>query len=139
MSILIAGLLFLAFLLLTVYESRRGARFFAAARYKLDSRVSRAGFLIGHIDWGAFTAHLTRTSLNTVAHDAAHGALLLVRSAERNLTRAVSVLRMRRENTVPPPHIAVGGAEDTRPSAPAILLSQKVRPMDDIVRKEAGE
>ena len=121
-SILVAGVLFLAFLLLTVYESRRGERFFAAFRYKLDTKVARAGFLIEHIDWGAFTAHLTRTSLNTVAHDVAHSTLMLVRSAERNLTRAVNALHIRKENALP--------------SARAPRLPEPTWPMGDIVRKE---
>lgn len=116
----------MAFLLLTVYESRRGVRFFARSRYKLDTKVSRAGFLIEHIDWGAFTAHLTRTSLNTIAHDAAHATLLAVRSAERSLTRAVSALRMRRED---PLSLPVKG--------PA--RSQSTRPMSDILRKQIEE
>lgn len=123
-SILVAGLLFLAFLLLTAYEAKKGVRFFAGLRYKLDANVSRAGFLIEHIDWGAFTAHLTRTSLNTVAHDAANATLVAVRSAERNLTRAVGALRVRRENTIAP-----SGTK-------APLLSQPTRPIGDIVRKE---
>ncbi|MEA2701885.1 MAG: hypothetical protein QOE22_594 [Candidatus Parcubacteria bacterium] len=134
-SILVAGALFLAFLLLTAYEARRGSRFFATFRYRLDSKVSRAQFLVEHIDWGALTAHLTRTSLNTVAHDAAHGTLIGVRAVERNLTRAVSVLRTRRENTAPPPRIATAG-EDAPRSAPDVLLSQRAHTMGDIVRKE---
>lgn len=125
-SILIAGLLFLGFLLLTIYEFRRGARFFARSRYKLDAKVSRTGFLIEHIDWGAFTAHLTRMSLNTIAHDAAHATLMLVRSVERNLARAVSSLHMRRE----PPLALPEKREVTSPPA---------RPMSDILRKQTEE
>jgi len=121
-SILVASALFFGFLLLTAYESRRGVRFFPAFRYKLDARVARTQFLIEHIDWGAFTAHLTRTSLTTVAHDVAQGTLMIVRSAERNLTRAVSALRTRREG-LPAPK----GNE---------FLSKTSRPMSDIVRKE---
>lgn len=121
-SILAATALFFGFLLLTVYESRRGVRFFAAFRYKLDTRVARTQFLIEHIDWGAFTAHLTRTSLNTVAHDVAHGTLMIVRSAERNLTQAVSALRMRREGLPKPKE--------------TVFLTKTTTPMSDIVRKE---
>ena len=121
-SVLIASALFFGFLLLTAYESRKGVRFFPAFRYKLDTRVARTQFLIEHIDWGAFTAHLTRTSLNTIAHDAAHGTLIIVRSAERNLTQAVSALRTRREGLPTPKN--------------GTFLSETVRPMSDIVRKE---
>jgi hypothetical protein len=126
-SILVAASLLVAFLLLTVFENRRGVRFFAAFRYKLDSSVSRAGFLVEHIDWGAFTAHLTRTSLNTVAHDVAQGTLMGVRAAERNLTRAVSALRVRREGALP----IIGEGKIS-----AKFFSQKARPMGDIVRKD---
>lgn len=124
-SILIASTLFFGFLILTVYESRRGVRFFPALRYRFDTRVARMQFLIEHIDWGAFTAHLTRTSLNTIAHDLAHGSLMIVRSAERNLTRAVIALRTRLE-TLPSPK----GSS---------LLSKTARPMSDIVKKEGQE
>lgn len=126
-SILIAAFLLLAFLLLTAYEDRRGARFFARFRYKLDTDVSRIGFLVEHIDWGAFTAHLTRTSLNTVAHDVAQGTLMGVRAIERNLTQAVSALRTRREGTLPAPGEG---------KVPAKFFSHKTRPMGDIVRRE---
>lgn len=101
-SILAASLLFFGFLSLTLVEARRGARLFARFRYRLDARVSRAQFLFEHIDWGAFTAHLTRTSIETLAHDMAHGTLLLVRSLERGLTRFVRALRMRRDSALPP-------------------------------------
>ena len=138
-SIAAAGLLFLGFLFLTAYEARRGVRFFPAFRYKLDANLARVQFLIDHIDWGAFTAHLTRTSLTTVAHDAAHGTLVGVRAVERELARAVSALRMRREGTtsLPPRH-------DDAPRGKRIVTfisnsfhgSRRTRPMSDIVRKE---
>ena len=100
-SIIVTSLLFFGFLLLTYYESRHGVRFFAGARYKLDRKMARLGFLIEHVDWGAFTAHLTKTSLNTVAHDTAHASLMLVRAVERFLTRTVSALRRSRDATLP--------------------------------------
>lgn len=121
-SILIASALFFGFLLITAYEARRGVRFFAAFRYKFDTRVAHTQFLIEHIDWGAFTAHLTRTSLNTVAHDLAHSMLMIVRSTERNLTRAVGVLRMRRDSLLAPK-----GQE---------MSTKTVTPISDIVRNE---
>jgi len=101
-SILLASLLFFGFLLLTWYESRRGTRFFPSSRYRLDAKVARLAFLIDHVDWGAFTAHLTKTSLNTIAHDLAHGTLIAVRAVERFLTRAVYALRRRKEAGVLP-------------------------------------
>lgn len=102
-SILIAGLLFFGFLLLTYYEARRGTRLFAGSRYKLDKKVGRMVFLLEHVDWGAFTAHVTKTSLNTLAHDIAHGTLIAVRTVERFLTRAVYSLRRRRDDATLPP------------------------------------
>jgi hypothetical protein len=136
-SVLVATLLFFGFLLLTLYEGRRGVRFFAGARYKLDMKITRTAFLIEHIDWGAFSAHVTRTSLNTIAHDIAHGTLILVRATERFLTRAVRALRTRRDlQTLP-------GESATSVVANRVVRSfrkpREVRPMNDIVRKEAGE
>ncbi|HEY0010615.1 MAG TPA: hypothetical protein VGB97_01720 [Candidatus Paceibacterota bacterium] len=130
-SILLACLLFFGFLLLTLYESRRGTRFFAGYRYKLDMKIARAQFLIDHIDWGAFTAHVTRTSLQTVAHDITHGTLLFVRSVERFLTRAVRALRTRRD----------GGALDgPKAGAPTIVepAARRLR-VGDIIRRTKGE
>lgn len=104
-AILAAALLFFGFLLVTVYEAERGRRFFAASRYRLDTKVAHALFVIEHVDWSAFTAHLTRTTLTTLAHDIAHGSLIVVRGTERVLTRAVRALRMRRDDAaaLPPP------------------------------------
>jgi len=101
-TILIFVLLFLIFLLLTVYEAGRGVRFFASSRYRLDTKVGRAFFVMRHVDWGAWSAHLTKTTLEVIAHDVAHGTLMAVRTLERGLTRTVRWLRMRRDGTLPP-------------------------------------
>lgn len=135
-SILIATLVFFGFLLLTYYESRRGVRFFATARYRLDKRAARAQFLFEHVDWGAFTAHLTKTSLNTVAHDIAHVTLIAVRAVERFLTRAVSALRRNRERD------ALPSAGASRLQSGMAYLKQNLRPrgprprMNDILRRQ---
>lgn len=101
-TVLAACLLFFGFLLLTMYERERGVRFFAAARYRLDTKVAHTLFVMQNVDWGAFTAHLTRTSVEVLAHDIAHGTLMAVRAIERFLTRAVRLLRMRRDGMLPP-------------------------------------
>ena len=97
-TILIIALLFFGFLLMTMYEQSRGQRLLASLRYRLDRKVERALFVVEHVDWGAFTAHLTRTAFTTLAHDIAHGSLVAVRATERTLTRAVRSLRSSRDN-----------------------------------------
>jgi hypothetical protein len=72
---------------------------------------------------------MTRTSFNTVAHDAAHGTLIAVRAAERNLTQAVSALRTRRENA----------PSFSRKEKAAESLQAPARPMSDILRKQTEE
>lgn len=139
-SILIASLLLFGFLLVTVFEERRGARFFAASRYKLDAKVARAFFVIDHVDWGAFSAHVTRTTLRTVAHDIAHGSLLAVRAVERFLTRAVRALRAQREGILP---LQEDGT--SRLSGTVTYLKNNIRrnrraqDMPDIKVREPGE
>lgn len=82
-----------AFLALTAYEARSGRRLFAASRYRLDTRVARLEFIAKHVDWGAFSADVARTASLRAAHDLMHGTLLVVRTVERLLTRAVKNLR----------------------------------------------
>jgi|CXWL01.1.fsa_nt_gi hypothetical protein len=96
--LILASIVFLGgFLTLTMYEGRRGARFFPDLRYALDKRMARAGFIVEHVDWGAFMAHMTQSSLETFAHEIVHRVLVLVRALERLLTRIVRSLRVRRE------------------------------------------
>lgn len=82
-----------AFLGLTAYEARTKRRIFAGARYRLDTRVARLEFIARHVDWGAFSADVARTAFLRAAHDVMHGTLVLVRTVERLLTRAVKNLR----------------------------------------------
>jgi hypothetical protein len=133
-SILLASLLFFGFLLLTYYESRRGVRFFATTRYRFDTKMARIGYLIEHVDWGAFTAHLTKTSLNTIAHDAAHGTLMVVRTAERLLTRIVSALRRSRDGVV----LSQGGVGriTDRVTTLTTTIRRRAPRANDIVRRE---
>lgn len=85
-------LLFVAVLLV---ERTRQRRFFPTVRARFDARVERTVYIIEHIDWGAFFGHVLKLSLEKIAHDIVHGILLMVRTIERSLTRAIRVLRER--------------------------------------------
>ncbi len=95
-SILVSLALFVGFLLLTLFEKKRGLRVAGELRNKLDAKVSRALFVLSHVDWSAFLKHLVVTGTQRIAHDVAHATLLAVRTVERLLTRAVKYLRERR-------------------------------------------
>lgn len=101
--ILVCVALLSGFLALTHFETVRGTRFFAPMRAKMDERTEKAVFVVRHVDWGAFANHLMKTGAARVAHDVAHGILVVVRVAERILTRVVKYLRTRRQEaaTVP--------------------------------------
>ena len=95
--ILVALLTLLAgFMLLTAFETKTGRRALGRLRERLDARTARTSFIIRHVDWAGFTKHSLRTGLEWVAHEIAHGILLLVRFLERSLTRIVRGLRERR-------------------------------------------
>lgn len=96
--ILIATLLaFLAgTLVLFSYEARSGKRILAGTRYKADKKIASFEFVLAHVDWGAFSADVTRTTLLRIAHDITHSTLLAVRATERLLTRFVRSLRSQR-------------------------------------------
>ncbi len=87
--------LFGAFLLLTVLEARYG-RVGVSVRAKLDKQVTRATFIVTHVDWSAFMKHVIQTGAERVVHDTAHGTLQAIRCIERILTRLVRSLRERR-------------------------------------------
>ncbi len=82
--------------MLVAFERGRGLRVAGAWRNALDKKVSRASFVLTHVDWGAFLKHLTGTALERVTHDVAHAILQFVRVTERFLTRTVRTLRERR-------------------------------------------
>lgn len=100
--IAIAILLFLAFMALTLTEVRTGTRVLAVPRARLDQWVMRAEFVLEHVDWGEFTAHLVRGILARIAHDIVHVTLMAVRFIERQLTRVMRALRDRRPNVLAP-------------------------------------
>ncbi len=87
--------LVLLFVVILIIERSREQKFFPKTRARLDARVERALYILEHIDWGAFFGHVLKLSLEKIAHDIVHGVLLLVRTIERGLTRAIRVLRER--------------------------------------------
>lgn len=91
------------FIALVAVEGKRGRRLvLAGRRYNLDLKVSRAAFVIRHVDWGAFINDIARTSIERLAHDLAHTTLMAVRAVERQLTGFVRTLRARRDEPLPP-------------------------------------
>ena len=94
--IIVSLVLFGGFLALAGFEQKRGLRVAGAYRNRLDAKVSRATFIVTHVDWGAFVRHLAGTAFERMLHDVAHFILKLVRTTERLLTRAVKGLRERR-------------------------------------------
>ena len=70
-------------------------------RVRLDRFAQRVEFVIGHVDWGALTKHVVRTSIERVLHDSVHATLVVVRFIERTLTRTVRGLRERRAGRLP--------------------------------------
>jgi len=101
-TILVPLALLALFLALVAMEGRTGRRFMAGRRYQLDQRVGRVGFILRHVDWGAFSADVFRTSLERAAHDIAHTTLIAVRALERFLTRVVRALRARQDASALP-------------------------------------
>ena len=108
-AILITLGLLAAFLVVVSIEERSGKRMLAGPRYNLDARVARVAFIVKHVDWGAFSAEIARTSFDRALHDTAHATLIAVRALERFLTRVVRSLRARQDTpvlaprTTPPP------------------------------------
>ncbi|MEK7145103.1 MAG: hypothetical protein AAB794_04605 [Patescibacteria group bacterium] len=90
------------FLALTDYEVRRGTRFFALQRARLDHTVERAEFIFTHIDFGAFVRDEIRAFVARMGHDIAHLFLQAIRAVERLLTRFVRYMRSRHEADTAP-------------------------------------
>jgi len=104
LSIAATFVLFSGFLVFAGIEQRHGARLLGRTRTKLDRQVSRLSFVVTHIDWGGFFAHVGKAAFDRVAHDVIHFTLLLVRATERTLTRIIRTLRERlakRTGTLP--------------------------------------
>ncbi|MEO6536857.1 MAG: hypothetical protein ABIT47_04130 [Candidatus Paceibacterota bacterium] len=112
--------LLVAFLVLSGLEGRSGRRLFAGRRYVLDTKVERVSFILRHVDWGAFSADVVRSSIERAIHDIAHGTLIAVRALERFLTQVVRTLRTRRDVPLPPPSVS-------RTTATVTYLKRAVR------------
>ncbi|MDE1966444.1 MAG: hypothetical protein KGI41_04365, partial [Patescibacteria group bacterium] len=100
-AILVALALLIGFIVLTVYERARGARFFEAYRASLDAQAERLAFIAEHVDFPAFLRDSSRELAAYAMHEIVNGTLITVRALERLLTRAVRYLRVRRP--APPP------------------------------------
>jgi hypothetical protein len=94
--------LFVGFFALTVVEAQTGRRMFGLSRKKFDKNVGRVFFIIEHVDWSGFIAHLVQSVAARVAHDIAHWTLMTVRFLERQLTTVVRTLRNQRPNLLAP-------------------------------------
>lgn len=94
-AIAVTFLLLSGFLVFAGIESRRGTRVLRGPRTRFDRVVSRISFVVGHIDWGGFFAHLLKSTFERVLHDVVHFTLVAVRATERTLTRAIRTLRER--------------------------------------------
>ena len=135
MGYLIAVLIPLALLVglfvLTEYEARRGTRFFAPHRARLDKNIERYEFIMTHVDFNSFLREEARRIMHAVAHAVAHLSLQAVRTAERFLTHVVRYLRARRAIDVTPRENArefvktlsdfKGHLEANRPEVPDVL------------------
>ncbi len=87
---------------LTMIEARTGKRVLTSLRTKLDRQVGKIFFIIGHVNWSEFTAHLLQSVVARIVHDVAHWSLIAVRFAERQLTQVVRYLRDKRPNLLAP-------------------------------------
>jgi len=98
--------LLVGFIILSDYEMKRGVRFFARERARLDKYIERVEFILANVDLGAFLREEIHRIAQRVAQDSAHITLQTVRAIERLLTRLVRHLHtqraidpMPRENT----------------------------------------
>ncbi|MDO8407718.1 MAG: hypothetical protein Q7S95_00570 [bacterium] len=94
---------------LLTLESRRGARFFASHRARLDQAVEQGTFIVTHVDFASFAREEAMRFAHRLTHDLAHLSLTSVRILERLLTRLVRHLRAKNTNAYTTPQ------ESTRP------------------------
>ncbi len=106
--ILTTLVLLVGFFALVGYEERRGTRVFAGLRTRFDQNVVRIEFILAHVDFGAFFLDEVRRFAARFGHYIAHLSLLVVRAAERLLTRAVRHLRTRHIADAAPRESATG-------------------------------
>jgi hypothetical protein len=96
-AILVTLILLIGFLTLTSFEASHNVRMLGGVRKRLDRKVGQAGFILAHVDLGAFLRDAIRDVIERILHDIAHASLLVVRFLERVLTRFVRHLRGRAE------------------------------------------
>lgn len=96
-AIVVSGLLFAGFLMLTLAEAKSGRRAFAPLRARLDTEVAHAAGIVRRAEFGALFFHGIRAGLEYLVRTTVHGILAAVRAAERLLTRAARELRTREE------------------------------------------
>lgn len=128
--ILISLVLVVGYIALLTLESRRGARFFAPQRTRLDQAVEQGTFILTHVDFASFAAEEAKRLAHRLTHDLAHFSLQSVRTAERLLTRLVRHLRAKNTSTHAPqesprPFVRTlsefkGHIKATRPEMPEI-------------------
>ena len=134
-AILVPLALLAGFLALVSIEERTGRRMFAGRRYQFDERIARIAFIIRHVDWGAFSADIARTSLERAAHDVAHATLLAVRALERFLTQVVRQLRARQDAPALPSR-----TQSTRTERAVRYIRQTVRrARREVTNPDGGE
>jgi len=92
-AILMAIGLLIGFIALSDFEVRRGVRFFAPFRTRLDQRVEQAIFIVTHVDFGSFVRSEIVRIGGIIGHDIVHFSLQAVRITERLLTRLVRYFR----------------------------------------------
>ncbi len=100
--ILTTYLLLVGFFVLSSYENRRGVRLFSGFRTRLDQDVRKIELILEHVDLGAFLLDELRRLIARLGHDIAHLSLLVVRAAERLLTRTVRHFRTKHAVDVVP-------------------------------------
>ena len=91
--IFVSLLLLVGFFVLTSYETRRGVRFYATQRDRLDRIVERTEFIVENVNLGEFLRDEVHHLIGRIGHDIVHFSLIVVRAIERLLTNLVRRLR----------------------------------------------
>ncbi|MDP2594239.1 MAG: hypothetical protein Q8P36_02795 [bacterium] len=100
--ILISLGLLVGYVGLLALESRRGARFLASHRTRLDQAVEQGMFVLTHVDFASFVREEAMRIAHRLTHDMAHLSLTSVRILERLLTRLVRHLRAKSADVYAP-------------------------------------
>lgn len=131
--------LFGAYFAFVGYEARTGKRVFRPVRERMDKKVSRAVFIIRHVDWSAFLGESVRTGTQKAVHAIAEGSLNLVRTIERLLTRLVRALRERRSPTTARPLSVVESLKAMRDRFMHVKTSKVAEPVEPVSAKPVAE